>query len=229
MREREVSCRAAWCLKCIDVNEAGQVHAYICDLRRLPYEEQLHWLAHNEEPKASISERALINDFHGEFVHFSEPPAKLLSVIRRWHDKRVPWWTLREEKLLERVHTPLTASRDEWAEAFVDLAKLVVEGFEIKPIRKKLDASGVAYDSEKDRTLTLFEKLLNAGGGTGETETGLRTIQDLRSKVKAHAGGSDAAELAQKALMEHETFTKHFKYVCTLVLEDLATVEQLFA
>ena len=126
------------------------------------------------------------------------------------------------------MHTPLTASRDEWAEAFVDLAKLVVEGFEIKPIRKKLDASGVAYDSEKDRTLTLFEKLLNAGGEPRKL-TGLRTIQDLRSKVKAHAGGSDAAELAQKALMEHETFTKHFKYVCTLVLEDLATVEQLFA
>jgi len=230
LREREVSCRAAWYLKGIDVNEAGQVHAYICDLRRLPYEEQLHWVAHNEEPKASISERALINDFHGEFVHFSEPPAKLLSVIRRWHDEKVAWWTLREEKLLEYVHTPLTASRDEWAESFIDLAKLVVEGFEVNPIRKKLDVLGIAYDSEKDRSIALFEKLLNADGHDEPKRlTGLRTVQSLRSKVKAHAGGSEAAELAQKALTEHETFTKHFKHVCTLVLEDLATIEQLFA
>ncbi len=46
--EREVSCRAAWHLKGIDVNEAGQVHAYICYLRHLPYEEQLHWLSFND-------------------------------------------------------------------------------------------------------------------------------------------------------------------------------------
>lgn len=229
LKEREVSCRAAWYLKGIDVNEAGQVHAYICDLRCLPYEEQLHWLAHNEEPKASISERALINDFHGEFVHFSEPSAKLLATMRRWHDKRVSWWTLREEKLLEHIHTPLTTSRDEWAESFIDLAKLVVEGFETKPIRKKLDESGILYDVEKDRTIALLEKLLNADGQREVKKlTGLRTIQYLRSKVKAHVGGSEAAELAQEALMEHESFTKHFKYVCTLALEDLVTIEQLF-
>jgi hypothetical protein len=228
--EREVSCRAAWYLKGIDVNEAGQVHAYICDLRRLPYEEQLHWLAHNEEPKASISKRALINDFHGEFVHFPEPPAKLLSVIRRWHDNKVSWWTLRDEKLLDRVNTPLTASRDEWAESFIDLAKLVVEGFETKPIRKKLDAAGILYHGEKDRTIALFEKALNEGSsGEAKKLTGLRTVQFLRSKLKAHVGGSEAAELAKKALMEHESFAKHFKHICTLVIEDLKTIEELFA
>ena len=43
-------------------------------------------------------------------------------------------------EVLERVNTPLTASRDEWAEAFMDLAKLVIEGFETKGIRAKLDA-----------------------------------------------------------------------------------------
>ena len=50
--ERDVQCRAAWYLKGIDVNEAGQVHAYICYLRNLPYSEQLHWASFNEEPKS---------------------------------------------------------------------------------------------------------------------------------------------------------------------------------
>jgi hypothetical protein len=74
--ERDVYCRSAWCLKGIDVNEAGQVHAYICDLRDLPYAEQLHWFSFNEPPKASISKRAIANDFQGRWVTFMEPLRK---------------------------------------------------------------------------------------------------------------------------------------------------------
>ena len=100
--ERDVSCRAAWHLEGIDVNKAGQVHAYICYLRRLPFEEQLHWLSFNEPPKASISKRAFLNDFKGEWVTFMEPLRKVLSIVRRWHSDKVTWWTLRDEKLLDR-------------------------------------------------------------------------------------------------------------------------------
>jgi hypothetical protein len=46
-----VSCRSAWHLPGYDVNEAGQIHAYICDLRQLPYSEQLYWQSFNVEPK----------------------------------------------------------------------------------------------------------------------------------------------------------------------------------
>lgn len=108
--ERDVSCRSAWHLEGIDVNDAGQIHAYICYLRRLPYTEQLHWLSFSEKPKESISQRAFINDFQGEFLTFMEPLRKLLTIARRWHDDYVSWWTLRDDKLLERVNTPLTAS-----------------------------------------------------------------------------------------------------------------------
>jgi len=87
--ERNVSCRAAWHLKAIDVNEAGQVHAYICYLRSLPYEEQLHWLSFNEPPKAGISERAVINDFQGKFVSFVQPLRKVLYIVHRWRDDKV--------------------------------------------------------------------------------------------------------------------------------------------
>jgi hypothetical protein len=228
--ERDVSCRATWHLEGIDVNEAGQVHAYICDLRRLPYAEQLHWLSFNEQPKASISNRAVISDFRGECVSFMEPLQKVLSVIGRWHADRVAWWTLRDKKLIERVNTPLTASRDEWAEAFMDLAKLVVEGFEMKPIRANLDTAQVLYEKE-DRTIALLEKLMNMGetSAEGQKLVGLRTVQLLRSKAKGHVGGNEAEQLAQDALMEHETFGNHFRYVCTQVADELETIEQLIS
>lgn len=227
--ERDVSCRATWHLEGIDVNEAGQVHAYICDLRRLPYAEQLHWLSFNEAPKASISKRAVINDFKGEFVTFVDPLQSVLTILRRWHERRIAWWTLRDDKLLARVNTPLTESRDEWADAFMDFTKLVVEGFEIKFIRAKLDAACIPYD-EKDRSITLLEKLLGKAGAYGEAGQldGLRTAQCIRSKVKGHTAGGDADQLAQDALMEHETFANHFRHICIQVADELAAIERLF-
>jgi hypothetical protein len=43
-----IDCRGGWSLRDFDTNEAGQVHAYICDLRNLPYQEQLYWKSFNE-------------------------------------------------------------------------------------------------------------------------------------------------------------------------------------
>ncbi len=225
--ERDISCRAAWHLEAIDVNEAGQIHAYICYLRHLPYEEQLHWLSYNEPPKAYISERAYINDFQGEWVSSVQPLQRVLSIVQRWRDSKVVWWTLRDEKLPERVNTPLTASRDEWAEAFMDLAKLVIEGFETSAIRACLETAHVSY-SKEDKTIALLEKLLSKTGAVGERQKldGLRTVQLLRSKAKGHAGGSEAQQLAQDALMEHETFTNHFRHVCTQVADELEIIER---
>jgi hypothetical protein len=140
--ERSVTCRTAWHLDAIDVNEAGQVHAYICYLRNLPYSEQLHWLSFNERPKASISSRATTTDFEGRWATDVDSLQRLLAVVRRWDDESVRWWTLKDRRLLERVSTPVTSSRDEWAESFLDLAKLVVEGLEMKAVRDQLAAAG---------------------------------------------------------------------------------------
>jgi len=87
--ERNISCRGAWYLKGYDVNNAGQIHAYICDLRNLPYKEQLHWLSFNEEPKDGISERAYLNDFEGQWVDFINPLQKVLSFVLRWQKENV--------------------------------------------------------------------------------------------------------------------------------------------
>lgn len=224
--ERNLSCRAAWHLRGLDVNEAGQLHAYICDLRNLPYEEQLHWLSYNEAPKASISERAIINDFQGEWVSSIPPLQKILSIVRGWHNSKVSWWILRDEKLLEHVNVPLSASRDEWAEAFMDLAKLVIEGFETKKIRSQLDATQVLYNKD-DKTLVLLEKLLGKANLMGDVHklNALRSVQNLRSKAKGHVGGSEANQLAQDALMEHETFANHFNHVCEHVADELKIIE----
>jgi hypothetical protein len=228
--ERGIACRAAWHLKAFDVNEAGQVFAYICYLRNLPYAEQLHWQSYNEAPKAGISERAITNDFKGEFTTFKDPLREVLTIVRSWQETSVPWWTLREDRLLERISTPLTTSRDEWAEAFMDLAKLVVEGFVITAIRARLEKLGIAYE-QKEQSITLLERLINEGveSTTKQPLTGLRTIQLIRTKVKGYASGREVETLVQEVLAEHESFTKHFKHICVTLALELQTIAGTFA
>lgn len=226
IKDREVSCRAAWHLRGYDVNEAGQVHAYICDLRALPYTEQLHWLAFNVEPQAGISERAIINDFQGNFVTFRHPREEVMSIVWRWRDRKVEWWKLRDSDLMDRANIPLTASKDEWAEAIMDLTKLVVEGFETKPLRQRLDRLSVEY-TDSDRTLALLEKLLNVGRHQDERMklSGLRAAQWLRSKLQGHARGTEAAQAAKDAIANFGSFKDHFSDLCTRIAAELQSIE----
>lgn len=227
--ERSISCRSTWHLKGYDVNEAGQIHAYICDLRTLPYSEQLHWLSFNEEPKTGISNRAFINDFKGDFVDFIHPRQEVISIVRRWSERSVNWWRLRQDGLLERANIPLTSSTDEWANAFLDLSKLVVEGFDLKAIRDRLARRGLAFD-EKEQSISLLEKLLSASTHVDNPVklSGLRAAQKIRSKIAGHSSGTEAQKIAHEAVVEHGSYTAHFTHVCALIARELEAIALAF-
>lgn len=139
-------------------------------------------------------------------------------------------WILREERLLENVSTPLTASRDEWAEAFMDLAKLVVEGFVIKTIRAKLENLSIAYE-QNEQSIVLLERLINEGADPIDKPqlNGLRTVQFIRTKAKGHASGREVETLVQEVIARHGSFTKHFKHVCETLALDLQTIAGTFS
>lgn len=226
---RYISCRAGWYLKTYDINEAGQVHTYICYLRSLPYEEQLYWKSFNENPKAGISDRALITGFKGEWTDIIDPLQKIVSILRRWSDSDVVWWKLHEEGLLERINTPRTDSQDEWKQAFSDLAKLVIEGFVITAIRTRLKDNGIEFDKE-DKSLALLERVLIGSHvlADGSTLDALRTVQAIRSRSAAHSRGSRAAELERDALEKYGSYPAHFEGVCKDALQELDVIEKSF-
>lgn len=226
VEDREIRCRASWTLRAYDVNDAGQVFAYICYLRDLPYSEQLHWKSFNEAPKADISERAFVNDFKGEFVTFQHPRSEIFSVLRHWQSRKIEWWVLRDEDLLDRANPPISSSKDEWAEAIMDLSKLVIEGFEVKALRITIGKIGKSYNSD-EKSISLLEKILASRSLVSEAVTleGLRTVQYIRSKVKGHSGGSEGKTIAQDALAKHGTYAEHFKYLCKLIVDDLKKIE----
>ena len=220
--ERNIICRGGWMLRGFDVNGAGQVHAYICDLRELPYEEQLYWKSFNEAPKGGISARAFTNDFEAKWEDTSDPLSKIKSIVQQWKDKTVTWWRLPDHRLADRVNTPRTSSRDEWGTAFKELSKLIVECFHIGGIRSELDRSNIEW-VKNEKSLVLLERVV------GRRLDSLRLVQRIRSKVDAHIGGDEAESLSTEALKKHGSYASHFDHVCRQVIDELKLIEQAFS
>lgn len=226
--ERDIRCRTAWFLNAFDVNEAGQIFAYICYLRRLPESELLHWKSYNEAPKAPISKRALTNDFEGQWVSYTDPLEDIKRICRDWNQRDYSWWKLKDGRLFDNATVPLTASRDEWGECFLALTQLVNEGFVVKSLRETLREKNVSFEKQEG-SLALLEKIINLDEGLEEQFRlkGLRMAQLIRTKVKGHSAKNDAEKLSFDALTEHESYSGHFRHVCEIIFDELEVIQSV--
>jgi hypothetical protein len=229
--ERTLSCRGTWSLQTYDVNEAGQVHTYIIYLRHLPYQEQLHWKAHNEPPKGTISRRAFISDFEGSWDWPYDPLESVKEQVRELQDARVLWWTSRSEDACDRSRYPITTSPDEWAEEILNLDQLIVEPLEKKWFSKELSGLGKVPDPDFG-SLALAELCLAAWGEeprvAKELVSPLRVLHHLRSKLKGHAVGKDTkAMLRQQALDEYGSYRAHYNSLCKACDESLRRITKV--
>lgn len=222
-----IACRGGWQLS-YGVNEAGQVHAYICDLRYIPAKEKVYWRSFNQPPRTSISEASFRADFLAQWPNNIEPLQEILDRLMEWNKSTIDWWKSPDRTLFQRISTPRTSSRKEWSDAFIILSQLVVEGFSIGYIRAKLDENDIEF-SKEEKSLSLIKKILkhrNSGGENSEL-TGLTTAQLIRSKAGAHAGGSKAESLANDALKKYGTYSDHFESICKKIAQELDLIEKV--
>lgn len=213
LQDRSISCRNAWYLKTYDINEAGQVHTYLCYLADLPISEQRYWKSFNEEPKAGISKRAFETDFQGEWSSEYDPLGAIKDAIARLDTTRPSWWTPRGEALLDAVRYPATDAAKEWADEILALDQLLVEGFIERGLKRLTEAAG----GEQAPYSGGLNALIAALKATGLLEDAaikavapLKTLHYLRSKVKGHAAPREAEALRHDALATHGTFRAHF-------------------
>ncbi len=228
--ESDITCRAAWSLRNYSVNEAGQVAVYICYIRDLPLEEQLHWKAYNEEPKTGLSERAIQNDFLGQWAEESTPLEELGLILDRWRKSQTEWWSSVSEYSHDRLTMPYGENRDEWSRAIVDLANAVVEGFRVRPLRKVLERAGAEYQPT-EKSIALLERCLRVSGVLESTERleSLRSLQQLRTVGGGvHAVGERGRKLANEALEEHGTYSNHFQNLCAGIVSELRLIHTAF-
>ena len=213
-RGRGISCRNAWHLETLDINEEGQVHTYIGYLARLPYEEQLYWQAFNEWPKADISKRAFESDYLGKFSTEYDPLGHLKAKIRRLDELSPPWWKTRGRELIDAVHYPVTDSIEEWGDELLSLDQLVVEGFYLKGLKKIADGRGAQYE-ESWGSLKLLEVLLKAMGHTEDEANAslqpLKELHGLRNPAKAHGEPRRRTQAVKEARAESGTLRQHVK------------------
>lgn len=211
---RSIHCRGAWFLKSYDINEAGQVHAYLCDLSLLPYAEQVYWKSFNEAPKAGISARAYKSDFLAQWDTSPDPLASLKRRLEALNGAGITWWSLKNPQLPDRVHYPITASQEEWANELMALDQLVVEGVSRSYFKSKAEAAGITIEPQWGSLKLIGEVLLHAQVNEEEATAvmaPLKSLHDLRSKMKGHAGGSDAKVMREALIAKHGDLKSHFR------------------
>jgi len=214
MDDRSISCRDAWYLKSYDINEAGQVHAYIGDLARLPIEEQRYWQSFNEWPKGTISKRANENDILGEFSSEYDPLHLLKYKIGKLNAAPPEWWQPRSEAHMDAARYPATDSTLEWANEIMAFDQILVEGFQLKPLRKLLEAKG-GKGEPGWASLRVLAEILVASGLTVEAAKAhlkpLSRLHALRSTLKAHSSVDEKEKEERQARATHGTLRAHFK------------------
>lgn len=212
--DRSISCRNAWYLKSYDINEAGQVHAYIGDLARLPIEEQRYWQSFNEWPKGTISRRAHENDILGKFSSEYDPLHLLKYKIGKLNAAPPDWWQPRGEAQMDAARYPATDSTLEWANEIMAFDQLLVEGFQLKPLRKLLEIKGKKAEANW-ASLRVIAEILVASGRTVDDAKALLTplsrLHALRSILKAHSSIEEKNKEEQQARATHGTLRAHFK------------------
>lgn len=225
-----LNCRNAWSLRGVEANDAGQVHVYICDLAKLPLAEQLHWKGFNEPPRGIeeglvpfISKRALNSHFLNRWTTELEPLDQIRSILQRWNG--VTWWKQRDEDAMDHVAEPLTDSIDEWSDAFLELAKLVVEGFQLPALRSALEKEAIEYTKDQ-KSIVLLERLAAKflPGDKAELKN-LREVQAIRSKGRSHAARTQLRTLAKKAKADFESYRNHFRSICRGVAGELQMLD----
>jgi len=211
--QRRISSRAGWELQTYDVNDAGQVHSYLCYLACLPYKEQLYWKAFNEQPKGPISERAYKTDILGSWDEFYDPLTEVKATVGKLNASSPEWWLDRDGSLAANLHYPLTTSPEEWANSILALDQYLVEGFVAKAIKEKLKALDHKHDPSFG-SIKLVEEYAVAKGSCEDDAKQLveplKKLHFLRTKVKGHAAVNEKAALIKSARMAHGSLSAHF-------------------
>ncbi|MGU3662135.1 hypothetical protein [Methylobacterium fujisawaense] len=214
VEDRSIESRAGWYLKTFDVNEAGQVHTYLCYLADLPYREQLYWQSFNEWPKAAISARAFQTDFEGNFSTIEDPLVDLKHAVNKLDKAKYDWWNPRGEAASLALHYPLTTSPEEWANAVLALDQFVVEGFVTKTLRARLEGAAKKFDKQWGSLRLLQECLVLAGVDENDAIAILEPLKRthaLRSKVKGHLAETERDLIVKQARTDHSSLAAHFR------------------
>ena len=226
--ENHIGCRGSWHLEFYDINEAGQVYAFLKHLSYLPNEEQLNWKQFNEKPKAQIPRHVIKGVLYGESSSYYSPLAKLKDKLRSLQCK---WWRIPTPDVIKRAQHPATGSNDDWRDEIIHLDQLLVEGFKKTWLGKKAKELGRTPEKNMGSLKLLEECLIGLDFEEDHAHSIVAPLQELhylRSNLGTHALGETAQRLKAEAFAKHGSYRNHYKNVVTRCDETMQILVEAF-
>ncbi len=222
--ENEISCRGAWSLF-YDINAAGQVYAYLLDLRQIPFKEQSYWKIFNEKPlitnlnqkplqllKDTLSDSSFKAHFLGGW-EFN--PGSLQSMKGLLINLQCSWWKMSSLDTLEHLNYPAADSEDDWKKEIIALDQVLVEGLQHKWLRSRAEKLGCSVCKDWKSLKLLEQCLIYSGVDEAQAKqiiSPLRKLHTLRSK-SSHTESNYLVELSKQAIREHGSYRKHYNHL----------------
>ena len=210
-------CGYLWSMD-LDNHHDEKVCAWLGDLGRdLPYEEQLHWRAHNIPPEGDVSNTYFQRQILAEFTD-SDRPEHLFG--QRYHDLQkacdeyLGWQLLLplgtdDEHHFQCLRIPSTDEQRDFDELILGLTKILIDSLNEKNLNKLIPA-------EQRANLRGSIVRLEAALSACEVEDAadhlafLRKLQNLRSSSAAHRKGSNYRRIASEFGVESQSLRSVF-------------------
>ena len=113
----------------------------------------------------------------------------------------------------------------------MNLDQLLIEGLEEKWLKRRAQELGRPKD-DKLRSLKLLEECLIGFGfetdHAREIMEAFHDVHNLRSKLKGHTSGQEAAQIRKDALRHFGSLRKHFENLCARCDENLEIIMNAF-
>jgi len=195
-------CGSLWGLF-IDNNHDDKVCAWIGDLGKLPYTEQLHWKSHNIVPSGRVSDVFYRRQILGLPADSKQPDhifKDWLSSLIEVCAQRLSWQLLLplddgDVHHLAAIRIPATNEQNAFDELVLSLTKLLIDSLNEKELNKFI----LAEDTTKIKGgISRLEIVFQLQGVPRYEEhiKFLRSLQDLRSTGSAHRKGKGYKKIA---------------------------------
>ena len=235
------------------INDEGQVHAWLVDIGKIPYDEQKHWKLYNEEPLPKITDfeqepeqilKGVFNEgfFDAQIKGSWDYPLSSLSALKETlhdlHESNCLWWKTDPRDRISQINYPIVKSLNDcadWEREILALNRLVIEGLQGDWLESKIKELEQDVEGVKG-TLNLLEKYLMALGHKDISEVifPLRELKKLRNRVSpAHEqlkekDKLEAKELKAKVLEKHGSYWKHYDCLVGKCNETLQKLAEMF-
>jgi hypothetical protein len=218
-------CGHLWSMN-IDNHHDDKVCVWLGDLGRyLPYEDQLHWRAHNIASQTGVSKTYHRRQILGRFAD-SDRPEHMFQ--QRYHElveacrKHLRWCLLLpldagDEHHFQCVRIPATDEQRDFDELIMGLTKILIDSLNEKQLNSLIPPD--RCDDIKG-SISRLEAALDARRVTdaGDHIAFLRKLQKLRSASSAHRKGNNYRKIATEFGVDSQNLREVFTGILWQVL-----------